>query len=629
MKQDHIKKCKRLEYAKEVLGLNREEVLDLLDLELTEYETDIGVADAQMDKIRVEIYNLEAKRKHYEVNFKRQIEMYEVQAKEEERVLQETNENVERLKASMEGIQQQEKELMGGEGGMSLSAMDERTVVMSNEISLLNIKSKEIKDDLERSILGELQKKESIYILQKKETELEEEKAAGRKAKVEELIQQEKDRENRLQSLRDRIDQIKEAFDNSKDTTKNKRKKNHVVKNQMLAKISALEGIVRMNTTTVEYYQFEKRVLENINLRVMEKLRMECLRLQSTVRDLENNQNRLIESLTFMKAFVNKGKTIKLEHNIATLYKEECGQKMNEIKKIDARIATAFGDAKLQDWKRNLIPELEMNKAAAILWDTDERAATIGADHALIEAAASRARRLRDIRTDVVKRAFREQRVLSLINALATELKNDNIHSLLDIMPKRDQMYKFTLEPPLIDIMKLGYTSTMPSKPLTEVYAGVNRQLIEEREANERQRRMDEDSRVKSIRDSEEILRKKKREALFAKVGIILNEFSMYVNLDAAIGLMHDKMHQVQKQKSRAETIKVELERIKMLNEPMTKRQLRMGINQMLVVDESKAGMKLDSTKLKSLQGERGRRTVAGMFSPTEMLKKLRQEKAL
>ena len=123
--------------------------------------------------------------------------------------------------------------------------------------------------------------------------------------------------------------------------------------------------------------------------------------------------------------------------------------------------------------------------------------------------------------------------------------------------------------------------------------------------------------------------KKKKRENLFNKVGMIESEFSMYVNLDAARGLMKDKMHQVQKQNSRTDEIRNELERIKTLNEPMTKRQLRMGINQMLVVDDSRAGMKLDPSKLRTLQGEKGRRTVAGMFSPSDMLKKLRQEKAI
>jgi hypothetical protein len=629
IKQDHIKKCKRLEYAKEVIGLNREEILELLDLEQTEYETDIGVADAQMDKIRVEIYNLEAKRKHYEVNFRKQMEMYDAQSKDEEQLLQGTNENVEKLMSALHNIQQQEKELMGGEGGMSLSAMDERTVEMINEMNYLTVKSKEIKAELEESILGDLATKEQVYMLQKRETELEEEKALGRKQKVEDLLQQEKDRENRLQALRDKIDQLKEAFDNSKDTTKNKRKQNHVIKNQMLAKIAALESIIKMNNTTTEYYQFEKRVLENINLRAMEKLRMECLRLQSTVRDLEVNQGRLIESLTFMKAFVNKGRSISLEHNIATIHKDDCVQKMEEIKRIDARIAAAFGDSKLAEWKKSQTPELLVNKAAIFMWDTDERAATLGSDFAHPEVVSNREKRLREMRTDVVKRAFREQRILSMINALSPIVKDKDISQLLQALPKRDSMHKFTLEPPIMDIMKVGYTSTQPSRPLLDIWNTVTRSMVEERESSDRQRRMEEDSRAKSIRDSEDLLRKKKREALFAKVGNIVQEFGMYVNLDAAIGLMHDKMHQVQKQKSRAEEIKGELERIKSLNEPMSTRQLRMGVNQMLVVDESRTGMKLDSNKLKSLQGEKVKKTVAGMFSPSDMLRKLRQDKIL
>jgi hypothetical protein len=441
---DHLTKIKKLNHARTVLGLSHDEIEDLLEADVEVYETDIGIADAEMDRIRAMIAQHEKIRISNEINHDKVAVQLQNQIDHDTGSLRETVSIIHQLQDRKAEMMKEKESLFGDLLGLSLSAIEGKTVKMNHESEVLKRKSQELRDDLALHVKLDVQAKQELHSNYLKETEFEEVKANQRSDRVQLLDDELNAREQTLKALRDRITQLKQQTIDQRRARAELKKKIHLEQNRRLAEMIAYEDAYSINTQLIDHTSQELDFRQDQNGFAMQRLVSKLNNLKQILAEKEVAEATLVDNVAFLKAYVNEGEGIELPHQVLTVYKEQVDNKWNEwvetLHKQALEQARPAIDKTIYEQK---IADLQ-DRYAHSCFTRDERGAVVGCDieknlvvyNPMKDTNESEVREenlqeqlklVDDISTEewngCVRLLFKEQRVLSLIKYLYGQYK--------------------------------------------------------------------------------------------------------------------------------------------------------------------------------------------------------------
>lgn len=410
--QDHLEKVKKLTYASNVVGLESEALKELLELPEEQFETDIGVADAEMDSIRVEIYNLEAKRRQnqsthsqHKLEVKEFIEMGEQKKKRFKQVLP-------KLKQELEVIKKEAAQYEEEYGGMSLTTMDEQMTANIQEMTRLKSEGNQILTDLQTSFQQTRQELESQIEDLTLEVAEAEKKASEWKEKVNDAFAKEKMREERLISMQQEIEKLKDGCQNFVSNFEKRKKQAHIQTNQKYAEIIMFHDLKSIMEKAKRYYTLELGTALKDNTSLMDYLNTRVKTLKERLAASEFALQKSIDLTTFLKSLTHD--SVYLEHTIMSKYLEMRDQIVTGWRRsLENKVRLVA--------QQNCRPFIERERATSVVkrfintvWMRDMYKSTIGV---IIrpEEALERDHDLERVRQQVEQQTFKEQRLGKLL----------------------------------------------------------------------------------------------------------------------------------------------------------------------------------------------------------------------
>ncbi|KAG2377478.1 hypothetical protein C9374_009389 [Naegleria lovaniensis] len=409
---DHLEKVKKLTYASNVVGLESEALKELLELPEEQFETDIGVADAEMDSIRVEIYNLEAKRRQNQSNhsqhkleIKEFIEVGEQKKKRFKQVLP-------KLKQELQIIKQEAAQYEEEYGGMSLTTMDEQMTANVQEMKRLKSEGDQILVDLQSSLQQTRQELESQIEDLTLEVAEAEKKAQECQEKVNDACAREKSREERLTYMQQSIEKLKDGCQNFASNFEKRKKQAHIQTNQKYAEIIMFHDLKNIMEKAKRYYTLELGTALKDNTSLMEYLNTRVKNLKERLAVSEQAMQKSIEYATFLKSLTHD--SVYLEHTVMSKYLEVRDQIVTGWRKsLESKVRLVA--------QQNCRPFIERERATSVVkrfinmvWMRDMYKSAIGV---IIkpEDASERDRDLERVRQQVEQQTFKEQRLAVLL----------------------------------------------------------------------------------------------------------------------------------------------------------------------------------------------------------------------
>ncbi|KAL9647147.1 hypothetical protein ABK040_004863 [Willaertia magna] len=330
--EDHSQKKKKMTYAKEVLAIPQEELSEILEIEEEPYETDIGVADAEMDKIRVEIYNLENKRRENETNHSKEKQVLLGSVREDKTKVETLRQNCERLQNELKEIKEKEEEFEDI-GELALSGMDIKTKENGLLKEQLACSMIIMKREVESTLKEEIKSLQDISEDKNKETEGFERKAKDWISKYDDLLYKLNSRDTVIINLQKTIERLKQDKENYIDFRKDFANKWFSETNRKYAEVVLYEDLETLLRRTLEIFNTEKETISSYCGQEMELLNSIKFDLEKYSDSLSTGIEENIDSVSFLNAFKED---IQTENMIASVYKEQAVKLMEEWKKVSA-----------------------------------------------------------------------------------------------------------------------------------------------------------------------------------------------------------------------------------------------------------------------------------------------------
>ena len=413
--ETHLEKVKKLKYAAEVVGMNPDDIQQLLELPAEEFETDIGVADAEMDSIRVEIFNLENKRRQNQANHvQSKVELKDVietmeQKKKQTKIL------IPELRQELQERKEEASKYEEEYGGISLTTMDRITTENLNEIQ--RIKSNH--QELQKAIQTMVKSKKDGLESEKKDLE-NEAKEIDRKCnewvqRVKDLMEKDKQRGIFLKNLEKSIETLKHECENFVSNFEIRKKETHLKCNEKFSEMLLYEQLQPILEKAKKFYSLEVSQRSNENSSLIESLQKRKKDLEDQVLETEKSIKKCIDDATFMKSIAFD--SIHLPHSILSRFLEEKKNLLPEWMKLIETKTKILAQQASKPFIENQKTLCVLDKFADSILIKDIFSSTIGVVSSP-DDIFERESDLERIKKEVVKQTFQQQRLAKFLQEL-------------------------------------------------------------------------------------------------------------------------------------------------------------------------------------------------------------------
>lgn len=476
LEEAHEKKKQELIRARDEVELDSHEIGELLNFTLVNYETDIGIADAEMEELReriqVEVNRIAQAKDQFEIDRDEIIrERNEMQNQHDE-----LEEKVNEIRREMTDMRSEIDSFSEDEIRIQTTEKEKEIERTKREMSQFIEDIEELELDIKNNVTESLKSKKSEQ--EDAQSRLEKELSLLQEADAtyNKMIKKEKNRDEIILSMEKKEEEVSLAIVDARKGHAEELHRLHIMMNEKFAEHLVIEDMVSM-------IKSEKSILEGndrARARYIESvLKRDLKQIKNICKSVEEEERQFIRMLTFLYTLQSFQHEFMEVINIATKH-------MAELEISNQRYHTKEKDLVSQLAKcRDLGPTVTLKLEEVIedmgesLFELDERKMATLLNKTLgLYATRNDANVLEQIRHEIRRelrqRSFKEQRLLGLARFLESNvLQHDSLVHLQQQALKKIQEEENGLiplnEPPAMVVWLRGQTK-INANPLRSLH---------------------------------------------------------------------------------------------------------------------------------------------------------------